>query len=162
MEEGDLNKEIIEEREKKIIHFLKQKSNLIIYLILALITFLGIFIRTRNISKLKDITTGSWTLGPDLDPFLFLRWTKYIVEKGTLFAIDTMRSVPLADFCSGATCNAIDTAKEMKLLPYMMAWFHKFLSFFGLSNNITYSSIIFPVVMFGLTTIVFFLFARKT
>lgn len=159
--EGDLNKEIIEERKRRAIQFLKQKTTLFVYVVLALITFLGIFIRTRNISKLKDITTGSWTLGPDLDPFLFLRWAKYIVEKGTLFAMDTMRSVPLADFCSGSACNAINTAREMKLLPYMMAWFHKFLSLFGLSENVTYSSILFPVVMFGLTTIAFFLFARK-
>ena len=95
----------LEERKQKLINFLKQKKDWIYYLILAFIVFIGTFIRTRNISKLKDITTGTWTLGPDLDPFLFLRWAKDIVENGSLMVFDTMRSVPLG----------FNTAAEMKL-----------------------------------------------
>ncbi len=148
-------------RKDKIINFLKKKKDWIYYLILSFIVFIGIFIRTRNIPKLKDITTGTWTLGPDLDPFLFLRWAKYIVEHGKLFLIDTMRSVPLAEICSGTVCNPINTSKEMILLPYMIAWFHKFIHIFNSDISVTFSAIIFPVVMFGLTIIAFFLFARK-
>ena len=154
-------KDDLERRKQKIINFLKKKKDWIYYLILSFIVFIGMYIRTRNISKLKDITTGTWTLGPDLDPFLFLRWAKYIVEHGKLFLIDTMRSVPLADICSGATCNPINTLREMILLPYMMAWFHKVLAIFSKNVTVTYSAVIFPVFMFGLTTIAFFLFARK-
>ncbi|MDP2629010.1 MAG: STT3 domain-containing protein [Nanoarchaeota archaeon] len=154
-------KDLIEERKKKFVNFLKQKNSLITYVLLAIIVFIGIRIRTLNIPKLKDISTGGWTLGPDLDPFLFLRWTKYIVQNGSLFAIDAMRSVPLADICSGTGCFPIDTSREATLLVHMMAYFHKFLSVFGLSNDVTYSSILFPVMMFGLTTIAFFLFTRK-
>ena len=58
----ELNLEI-EERKRKIIRFFKNSPNAVIYFVLALITFLGVFIRTRNISGLKDITTGGWTLG---------------------------------------------------------------------------------------------------
>ncbi len=151
----------LEERKKNVINFLKQKKDKIYYLILSFIIFIGIYIRTRNISKLKDITTETWTLGPDLDPFLFLRWAKYIVEHGKLFILDTMRSAPLAEFCSGLTCNPINTAKEMKLLSYMIAWFYHFLSFFSKEVTITYAAVLFPVIMFALTTIAFFLFARK-
>ncbi len=151
----------LEIRKEKIINFLKKKKDWIYYVILAFIVSIGMFIRTRNISGLKDITTGTWTLGPDLDPFLFLRWAKYIAEHGKLFLFDTMRSVPLVDICSGTQCNPINTAGEMQLLSYMMAWLYKFLAVFSKDVTVTYAAIIFPVIMFGLTTIAFFLFARK-
>ena len=71
---------LLQERKEKIIHFLKTKYHWIVYIILAIIVFIAVKIRTRNLPLLRDVTTGSWTLGPDLDPFLFLRWSKYIVE----------------------------------------------------------------------------------
>jgi len=154
-------KDELAERKEKFIKFLREKRDLIYYIFLSIIVFLGVYIRTRNIPGLKDITTGTWTLGPDLDPFLFLRWAKYIVENGKLFTIDTMRYIPLADFCTGTQCNPVSTTFEMRLLSYMIAWFHNFLSLFSENISVTFSAIIFPVVMFALTTIAFFLFARK-
>ena len=142
---------IEDKRSENFSKLLKQKKDYIFGLLLVFIIWIGVFIRTRNISKLKDITTGTWTLGPDLDPFLFLRWTKYIVDNGTLMINDMFRYVPLG----------YNTAGEMKLLAYLIAWFHKFLSFFSLTDSITYSAIIFPVIMFALTTLAFFLFAKK-
>ena len=153
--EDDLKK-----RKERISKFLKEKKEWVFYSILAVIAFVGLYIRTRNIPKLKDITTGTWTLAPDLDPFLFLRWAKYIAEHGKLFVFDAMRYVPLIEFCSGAECNPINTSGEMKLLSYMIVWLYRFLSFFK-ETSVTYAAIIFPVVMFGLTTIAFFIFARK-
>src|SRR3990167_7069736 len=117
----------------------------------TIIVYIGVYLRTRNIPKLKDITTNDWTLGPDLDPFLFLRWAKYIVENGSLMAHDVMRYVPIG----------YDTAGEMKLLSYMIAWFYDIFHFFNESVSVTYAAIWFPAVMFALTTIAFFLFARK-
>src|SRR3989344_625959 len=143
--------ETIEKRKEKIISYLKQKKDWIVYLILALIVFIGFYIRTRNIPLLKDVTTGDWTLAPDLDPYLFLRWAKYIVEHGRLMAHDAMRYVPIG----------YDTAGEMKLLSYMIAWFYDIFHFFNESVSVTYAAIWFPAVMFALTTIAFFLFARK-
>jgi len=156
-----VTKDELKERKEKVVNFLSKKRDWIYYLILAFIVWISVNIRTRNIPKLKDITTGTWTLGPDLDPFLFLRWTEYIVEHGKLFVLDTMRSVPLADICSGITCNPVNTAGEMKLLSYMIAWFYHFLSFFSKEVTVTYAAILFPAIMFGLTIIAFFLFARK-
>jgi len=147
----DENSAEIEKRKESVLKFLKEKKDWFVYLILAFITFVGVWIRTLNIDGLKDITTNSWTLGPDLDPFLFLRWAKYIVEHGSLMTMDLMRYVPLG----------YDTAGEMKLLSYMIVWFYKAISFFSKNIDITYASIIFPVFMFGLTTIAFFLFARE-
>ncbi|MBS3091784.1 hypothetical protein J4466_00015 [Candidatus Pacearchaeota archaeon] len=142
--------EIIEIRKEKIAKLLKGKE-WIYYIILAVITWIAVYIRTRNIPRLKDISTGTWTLGPDLDPFLFLRWAEYIAEHGKLFVIDTMRYTPLG----------YDTAGEMKLLAYMINWLYQILSVFNKEVTITYAAIIFPVIAFALTCIVFFFLTRK-
>jgi hypothetical protein len=78
------NEKLVEQRVDKALGFFKKNYNWIAYLVLALIVYLSVKIRTQNLKGLRDITTGTWTLGPDLDPFLFLRWAKYIVENGTL------------------------------------------------------------------------------
>ena len=151
----------IEERKKNVVKFFKKSGNWIYYAILTVIIGISTYIRTLNLSKLKDVTTGTWTLGPDLDPFLFLRWAQYIAENGKLFLLDTLRSVPLADICSGETCNAINTAGEMKLLSYMIVWLSKFLSIFNKDATVTYAAVILPVIMSILAGVAFFLFARK-
>ena len=126
----------IDQRKRDIINFFKKKTNLIFYGLLAIIISVSVYIRTRPIPGLKDITTGTWTLGPDLDPFLFLRWAKYIAEHGKLFLIDTLRYVPLADICSGDACIPVNTRGETILLPSLIAWLSKFLSFFNSETTI--------------------------
>lgn len=149
--EGKSESEILRERKEKAVKFLKEKKDWGVYLALSFIVLISFYIRTRNIDKLKDITTRTWTLGPDLDPFLFLRWAKDIVAQGSLPVGDYMRYVPLG----------YNTAGEMKLLSYMIAWFYHFLSFFSSEVTVTYAAILFPAVMFVFTGVAFFLFARK-
>lgn len=141
--------ELIKEKTKKITGFLK-KSNWIFYVILAFILWLNVKIRSAPIPRLRDITTNSYTLGPDLDPFLFLRYAKYIAEYGKLMVNDTMRYVPLG----------YNTTGETKLLPYMIAYLYKFLNLFS-ETTVEYVAIIFPVVFSVFTTIFFFLLVRK-
>jgi len=148
--EGEID-QVVEERTKKLKNFLRDGWSWITYILLAGIVYLSVRIRTRNLNGLRDVTTGGWTLGPDLDPFLFLRWAKYIVENGSLFVIDTMRNVP----------SGYPVADELLLHPYMMAWLHNLLSVFGLTESVEYSAVIYPVIMFALTVIVFFFLARK-
>lgn len=151
--------EILQERKEKVIKFLKEKKDWGVYVILSFIVMISFYIRilptkinpsTGN-PRLWDISTNTWTLGPDLDPFLFLRWAKDIVAQGSLPVWDYMRYVPFG----------YNTAGEMKLLSYMIAWFYHFLSFFSNEVTVTYAAIIFPAVMFVLTGVAFFLFARK-
>ena len=142
--------EVIQIRKDRMKSLFKDKFNLIVYAILAFIIYLAVKIRTGNLDKLRDISTGTWTLGPDLDPFLFLRWSKYIVENGTLFAVDLLRSAPLGYATDG----------ELLLHPYLMAWFHNFAVFFG-SESITHSAVLYPVFFFAITLIAFFLLTRK-
>lgn len=142
--------DLLRERKEKIINFFKKNYTWAVFLGLALITYISVKIRTSNLSGLKDITTNTWTLGPDLDPFLFLRWAKQIVAEGSLAAVDTMRYVPLG----------YETKRELLLHPYMIAWFHKIAVIFG-SESVTQSAVIYPAFMFALTVIAFFFLARK-
>jgi asparagine N-glycosylation enzyme membrane subunit Stt3 len=154
--------ETIKKRKEKVVKIINEKINWIYYLIILIIAFVAFKIRTLNVPMLKDVTTGNWTLGPDLDPFLFLRWARYIVEHGSLMAWDMMRYVPLG----------YNTSKEYPLITYLIAWFHKFLSslpnFFTslLPGNpqeitVTYSALLLPAVLFFFTVIAFFFLVRE-
>tara|TARA_Y100000310_G_scaffold201896_1_gene201965 strand:+ start:70 stop:441 length:372 start_codon:yes stop_codon:yes gene_type:complete len=107
------NDRLIKIRKERITSFLKNKFNWIVYLLLGIIVFIAVKIRTGNLPGLRDVTTGTWTLGPDLDPFLFLRYAKEIVETGTLAAVDMMRYVPLG----------FNTGEGFVLHYYLIAWF---------------------------------------
>lgn len=144
------DEEVIKQRKEKIFRFLKKRYDWIVYILLAVVVFIAVKIRTLNLPGLRDVTTGDWTLGPDLDPWLFWRWGKYIVEHGSLMAVDTMRYVPLG----------FETRGELIFHPYLIAWFHKFAVYFG-SDSFTHSAILYPVFMFALTVVAFFFFVRQ-
>ncbi len=151
--------EIIEQRKRKLIGFFKSRQIWVIgFLIIAVI--LGVYIRSMPMQDhggnpgLWDITTNTWTLGPDLDPWLFTRYAKTIVEEGSLPAVDTMRNVPLG----------FKPTRETRLLPYMIAGTYYFFNMFSFGVegvNVEFAAAIFPVIMFALTIIVFFLFVRE-
>jgi asparagine N-glycosylation enzyme membrane subunit Stt3 len=156
----DEDSKILEKRKKRMNDFVKNPKVWVIgFLIIAVV--LGVYIRSipmhinpsTNHPYLWDVTTNTWTLGPDLDPWLFLRTAKTIVETGSIPHIDTMRNVPLG----------FDNTKETELLPYMIAgtyWFFKAMPFID-APNVEFAGVIFPVIMFGLTIIAFFLFVRE-
>ncbi len=168
------DEELLNKRKERLVNFLKNNQVwVLVFLIIAII--LGIYIRSMPmqdhdegpaaLSKfiftpksvfdgrpgLWDITTNTWTLGPDLDPWLFQRYAEIIVENGSLPERDMMRNVPLG----------FDTTIESMLLPYMIDWTYHLLNFSGYSPNVVFAGVIFPVIMFGLTIISFFLFVRE-
>lgn len=114
--------------------------------ILALIIGLAVWIRTQNIPQLKDVTTGNYTLGPDLDPYLFLRNAKEIV-KHKLEDPDKMRLAPLG----------VKNYAKTSLMPWAIVAIYKIFRI----ESIEFAAIIAPVIFFSLTLIVFFIFARK-
>src|SRR3989344_4577972 len=61
---------LLNERKQKVLSLFKNKILWFGYIVLALLVWLSVKIRTRNLPGLRDITTGEWTLGPDLHPFL--------------------------------------------------------------------------------------------
>jgi asparagine N-glycosylation enzyme membrane subunit Stt3 len=143
-------KGVLEKRREKLTRLLARKD-LIFILVLIVIIAITVKVRTSNIPELKDITTGNYTLAPDLDPFLFLRWAKYIAEHGRLMEYDMMRYSPLGYL----------TEHEANLGPYMIAYLYKFLHFFDNTISIEFVAIICPVIFFVLATIFFFLFVRR-
>lgn len=151
-----MEEEIIEQRRKKFISSLKKNTFLITIIFLLIALVLGVYIRSLPMKShgdnpgLWDISTDSWTLGPDLDPFLFLRYAELIVEQGKIPEIDTLRYVPLG----------FETSRETQLLPYLIAYTYKFLNLF-MNPTIAFAGVILPVIMFGLTVIAFFLFVRE-
>jgi asparagine N-glycosylation enzyme membrane subunit Stt3 len=126
-----------------------KKFKLMFIPIIIWFLFATIIIRTANISGLKDITTGDYTLGPDLDPFLYLRNAKEILE-GTAGKIDPFRYAPLQTTPSYITFN---------LMPWALVLIYKLIFAFR-DISITYAAIIAPVIFFVVSAIGFFLFAK--
>src|SRR3989344_6084174 len=128
-----------------------QDSKKWLYIALALLLLtliLGTYIRTTNISGLKDTTTGNYTLGPDLDPFLYLRIAHEIIDTGSQPSVDNMRYLGLAE-------------PYYNFVPWAIVYLYKFLNFFSNDVSLEYAAIIFPVIFFGLSIIVFFFFVRE-
>jgi asparagine N-glycosylation enzyme membrane subunit Stt3 len=128
-------------------HFKKFKL-----MFLPLFVWLLIFnvsIRTGNIEGLIDVTTGSYTLGPDLDPFLYLRHAQEIVG-GKLENPDYMRSAPLGS----------DNYALKNLMPVAIVIVFKIISAIG-NPDLTYAAIISPIIFFSISIIGFFLFVKS-
>lgn len=115
--------------------------------LLIVIVIFSIFIRTANIPQLKDVTTGNYTLGPDLDPFLYLRLAGDILGTGSLPVPDYTRYLGLG----GVYKN---------LISFDIAYLYKFLSIFT-DFSLEYVAIIFPVIFFALSIVTFFFFVRE-
>ena len=128
-----------------IIEFFKDNKKQIFYAILILVLILSIYIRTLNVSSLE----GKYPL--ELDPFLFLRYTKEIAEKGTLDEIDHMRYAPIG----------YNTSGENTLLSYVMVYLYKFIKLFNPNTTIEQAVFIYPVIAFALTLLVFFFLVKK-
>jgi len=148
---------IIEERKEKLLHIVK-KQWVWVSVILIIALLLGIYIRTLPLQTradtgkpgLWDITTNDYTLGPDLDPWLFTRYAKTMIETGSLPKMDMMRYTPLG----------FDTTMELQMVSYMIVITYKILNTFGhYSEN--YAAAFMPVILFALTIISFFFFVRE-
>lgn len=105
-------------------------------------------VRTSNIEGLKNEATGDWTLGPDLDPYLFLRNAIEINEGKNLGTLDMMRYAPLG---AGSTAHS-------SLMPRAILSVYGIVGIFSSNISITYAAIIAPVIFFILSLIGFFLF----
>jgi asparagine N-glycosylation enzyme membrane subunit Stt3 len=147
---------LIEERKRKVLGFFKNNPTIIFAGILILLVIFGVFIRVQPMTDhngrpgLWDITTNTWTLGPDLDPFLFLRYAKEMVANGHIDTWDSMRNVPLG----------FDTSMELQMVSYMIVLTYKLVNLFG-TYNVDFAGVLMPVLFFALITIAFFLFVRE-
>jgi len=134
---------------EQLIKTLKQKKQWIIYIFLAAIIWFGSWIRTLNLGNLKDVTTGKY-IPMALDPHLFLKYAKYIVEHGALLAHDATRFVPLGT----STVNYV-------FMSSFIAYLYKFLHFFNSSITLEFVDLIYPVICFAIALVFFFLLIRR-
>lgn len=161
MEDSEVNKEDPKEPVHEVKHTKKFRFKKIgapdknlwvtigVIVALAVIITLSCWIRTRNIHDLKDITTGNYTLGPDLDPFFFLREAKEIIQYGHELSPDMMRYAP------------IGVPAYQGLNGYLIAWNYKFLHLFDRDISIEFTAILFPIIFFALLLISFFLLLER-
>ena len=136
----------LEERKTKVFTFLKENKNKVSYAALALIIFIGAYIRTSNLKLLKD----KFLLA--LDPYLFYRYAEYIVEHGQLMALDVMRYVPL---------GYNPAAEGGSFVSYLVAYAYKFVSIFMPNLTLMKFDILYPVLAFIPAMIFFYLLVKR-
>lgn len=147
---------IIEDRKKKVLNFFKTNPSAIFTIILILLVVLGVYTRYLPLTNhggnpgLWDSTINDYTLGPDLDPFLFLRYAKTIIENGSLPEIDTMRNVPLG----------FGTKIELPMISYAIVFTYNLVNLFG-NYSVNFAGAFMPVWIFAFTILAFFFFVRE-
>src|SRR3989344_7470942 len=104
----------LSKRRENFFLLLKNKKYIWVYLIVILIAIFGFYVRTRNLDVL-----GGYLADPDAHAFL--RYSKYIVEHGSMPELDAMRYYPLG----------FDARPEFGFLSYFIAYLYKFLHFFN-------------------------------
>jgi asparagine N-glycosylation enzyme membrane subunit Stt3 len=146
----------ITKRDESLLSFFKSKY--LIYVALAILLVIGAYIRYlpltdhNGIPGLWDITTNDYTLGPDLDPFLFLRYATMLDTDGSIPTIDMMRYYP----------SGYDTRGEALLVPWLIYLTHNAINTVSSTfYSINYAAALLPVIMFGFTILFFFLFVKE-
>ena len=130
-------------QEKKVVRYLP-------YIILAFLMLVGYLIRIANLKHLMDVTTGKH-IPLALDPFVFLRYAREILENGALSAVDTMRYHPWG----------YQQVGEFGLLSNVIVGFYKFIHLFNSSVTLEYIHVIYPPIFFSLSLIFFYLLVKR-
>jgi len=108
--------------------------------VLAFIIGLAFYVRTRNLDSLN----GKYLVG--LDPYYYFRLAGDVLENGKVLLFDVWRNPPLG------------SERSFDLFPYLMAYWSKFLSIFGISQEMAH--IIYPPVSMIFTVLFFYLWLR--
>ncbi len=124
--------------------FLKKYKNIVIYVALAVIIYIGAFIRTRGLANLQN----KFPVG--LDEFLYLRYAQYIIDHGKLMVMDHLRYFPF-----GA-----EMSNETVILPYFIAYLYKILHFFDKVITLAQVDLWYPVICFVIAMIFFYLLIK--
>jgi asparagine N-glycosylation enzyme membrane subunit Stt3 len=140
----------IEIRKEAVINYFKNNTSLIYYGLLAIIIWLGFFIRTRNLSLLIDATTGGY-VPADPDAMVIFRYSQYVLENGFLPAVDMLRSFPLG----------FTGMSEFTFMTHSIVYVYKFLSIFSSTLTFDYIFAIFPAIAFIFAMLMFFLTIKK-
>ncbi|NQV91792.1 hypothetical protein HQ489_04935 [Candidatus Woesearchaeota archaeon] len=147
--ENSESSEDLDQKRDELLTTLKEKKNWIVYILLAIIIWVSSNVRLQSVKNLIDTTTGKH-VPMALDPHLFLKYAKYIVENGSLYVHDATRFVP----------EGISTIKYV-FMTYFIVYLYKIMHFFNPAVTIEYADIVYPVVTFAGAMVFFFLLVRK-
>ncbi len=139
----------IKKKAIKTFEFIKQKKVINILIILAFLFLLigSMWIRTQNLSLLKDSTSGK-TIPLALDPYYFLRLAETMVETGgDLPEFDKMRA------------PALNTPWIPEILPNVVVGMYKITKIFNSDINVRDIHILSPVIFFVISLIIFYFLA---
>jgi len=145
-----LNKDVLEIRKEKIFNFFTEYKEFIGIIGLLILMIFSFNIRTSNLHLLKDVTTGLYIPG-DPDAAEFFRYSKYILEHGSLMAKDMLRYFPLG-------YNNLD---EFSFLAHFIVYLYKVMHFFNSSITLDYVDVFFPALTFSIALIPFYFLVRK-
>lgn len=143
-------KRVVEEEEGFELDFDKILNNLqdskLTLLIIGILIVIGLtaIVRIQNLDNLQ----GKFLLG--LDPYVFMRYAKNIVEWGKVPSNDTMRYYP----------QGFDTTRELLMPSYAVAVLYSIISFFNAGVTVSQVSIIYPVIVTCIAMIFFYLFTK--
>ena len=142
----EINTAGLKKNWEKTTDFLKKRNiQIIITLVLfALILFSSVSIRLSGLPNLKDVTTGHYVLA-DPDAFYELRVAQTIVNTGSISGIDPMRN------------PGLNITYTQEMLPIAIATSYKILHSLNSSITLDYVDVIYPVVAFALSLIIFFI-----
>lgn len=140
----------IDQKKEEVKQFIKNHSQLLIYIILAIIILVGFTARLGNIELLKDITTGKY-ITLELDSAIFLRYAEYIAKNGALYTLDKMRFAPL-----GGDISSLGVG-----LSYFVAYLYNFLHFFNPNITIEYADLLYPPLTMAIMSIFLFLLVKR-
>ncbi|MEK6907207.1 MAG: STT3 domain-containing protein [Nanoarchaeota archaeon] len=118
-------------------------------LLFSIISF-SFILRLQNLPYLIDITTNLY-IPADPDAMAFMRYAKYLLEHGSIMAVDTLRYYPYG----------FAGTQEFSFLANFIVYLYKFLHIFIPSITIELADIIFPAITFAISMVFFFLLVRK-
>lgn len=146
---SDEASDVLSQKRKKVITYLKENKNLWVYLVLIAIILLGGYIRTLNFDLLHDVSNKEW-LSVDLDSHIYLKYAKMILTDGSVPDVDTTRFVPIG----APTAN-------YAFMAYVIYFLYTIMHFLVPTVTLGYADVVYPVVAFALGILFFFLLARR-
>jgi asparagine N-glycosylation enzyme membrane subunit Stt3 len=145
------NEEVsLEQRQKELIRFIKQKKEYLAYVALTILLWVAYQIRVSNLPLLKDVTTGK-LVSIELDSFNFLRYAKYYLAHGTFNFWDTMRYYPYG----------FEPWENLLGVSYFSVYFYKIGHFFSETFTIDTAHVLYPPVAFIIGMIFFYLLVKR-
>ncbi|MCD6576193.1 MAG: hypothetical protein J7K73_03475 [Nanoarchaeota archaeon] len=130
----------------KIFDFFKRNQKIITYILLILLLLGGFYSRTRDVPQLQH----KYLISPD-DPYVFLRYSTIVAEKGSLPANDTLRYYP----------EGFDTKRENAFTAYLAGYIYNFVHKLNPNVNMFDIAAYYAPSLFVIALIAFFFLSKE-